>query len=257
MKKYNLLTNYQDIVIIITSALFADKNGGFLSSVSDIRLERLLNTIYFFKEVGFLNFVVLDNTLPDGFEIDGKLKDVDITLITGERHHNKNVFLSNEYLVNGPSRLETMLLYSSISELIPILKGYKFVMKVSAGYEVRNIKKVLENLNNGIVYRMGNPFRTRIKFCLTSFYILPCDEFINMSNFFYSNFNLISSKTPLEAMMYNFIQTRPHTNHSIDYPCLVGNFLSSGRSSNDLDYKIKEIIFRILSKMGMFACRLT
>ncbi|GEM_PF-3359685 len=243
----------QKIMVVITSALFSDQQGGKLSLPSPSRTARLQRSITNLSNFGLTNFVLLDNTLPYGFKTETILQDLTINLITPTLVESPIKFFPDEYQKNGPSRLEAVLLYQAKPTLFKILQDFEFVLKISAGYQVKNLNEILNKTKKGVVYRMGNPFRRIIKFCLTSFYILPVQRFIDLSSYFYERVNSMSNLEPLEYHFYNYIKSIQHQTIAINYPILNADFLSSGRSSKDLDYKLKELVFRLLAKLGVYA----
>ena len=244
---------YQKIMVVITSALFSDQQGGNVSLPSANRVARLQRSITSLSNFGLTNFVLLDNTLPNGFKTETILQGITINLITPILIEPPIKFLPNEYQENGPSRLEAVLLYQARSALFKMLQDFEYVLKISAGYQIRNLDEILSKTENGVVYRMCNPFRKVIKFCLTSFYILPVQHFLDLSSHFYGQINTMSNLKPLEYHLYTYIKSIQYQAIAINYPVLDADFLSSGRSSADLDYKLKELVFRLLAKLGVYA----
>jgi hypothetical protein len=245
--------NIEDTAVVITSALFVGQNGERLKTAAVNRMARVQHSLSCLANVGFSNFLLLDNTLPNGFNVQELIGDLKIELTIVELVAGSYTLPPNEYKINGPSRLETILLNQALPNLRVILQNFKFVLKISAGYEVKNLEEIIAKAKNGIVYRMGNPFRTVVKFCLTSFYILPVHSFIDLCVYFYGQLAMMSNSKPLEYHFYTYISSIPHQAVAISYPLLQADFLSSGRSSADLDYRLKELIFRLLAKLGMYA----
>jgi len=242
-----------DILIVVTSALFTGADGKRLNEVSIIRLNRLKETMSSLAAYGFKNFVVLDHTIVNSFQLTAYISEMGINLQTIVVEEPIIKFPSNEYQINGPSRLEAALLFQSLTQLNDVVKNYKYVLKISAGYQVKNLRNILNATTNGIVYRMGNPFRQDIKFCLTSFYILPNAYFLALCNFLYAQIPTMSNKKPLEFYMYTYVQLVPHHLSGISYPKLKANFLSSGKSAGDFAYRLREFVFRLLAKLGLYA----
>ena len=239
-------------IVLVTSALFADKCGGYLTEPSLIRIERLNATLDSFYTGGFSNIIIIDNTVPENFDISIFVKDQKIRQIGARCTNLSNGLLPNEYSINGPSKLELLLLWDNMEVLKQICKDYAFILKISAGYKVSNLKKIYNLAPNGAVFRMGNPLRIKVKFCLTSFYILPKGAFFKMISFFYTHINKVSAKFPLEALMFDYINTLKVYLTPVPYPKLDAQFLSSGRSSKDFDYLLKERVFILLARLGLF-----
>ncbi|MEJ5994845.1 hypothetical protein WG904_10495 [Pedobacter sp. Du54] len=232
-------------LVLITSALFIGPKGEILTAPAAHRLKRLHKTISAVTQLGFDHIRVLDNTIPATFKLDFvKIATLSTSPIS---------FADNEFELNGPSRLETVLLGQSLAYLKPLLVKFTHILKLSAGYEVKNLQPILAKAQNGVVFRMGNPFRTKIKFCLTSFYILPVTHFANMCDFFLDNLADMSNTKPLEYYLYCFVQQVPHRFIKVPYPRLDADFLSSGRSTADFDYRLKESVFKFIAKFGFYA----
>lgn len=245
--------NIEDTAVIITSALFVGENGARLKTVAANRMARVQQSLSCLANVGFYNFLLLDNTLPAGFNSQTLIGDLKIELTIVELAAASYTLPPDEYKINGPSRLETILLNQALPNLRVILRNFKFVLKISAGYEVKNLEDIIAKAENGVVYRMGSPFRTVVKFCLTSFYILPVHSFIDLCVYFYGQLAMMSNSKPLEYHFYSYVKSIPHQAVAISYPLLHANFLSSGRSSADFDYRLKELVFRLLAKLGVYA----
>lgn len=245
--------NKDQTLVIITSALFVNQDGQQLAEPSQLRINRLQQTIDAFVAFGFKHFLLLDHTLLESFELNTYLTASTVTLIAPIISKSDVVLPKTEYKKNGPSKFEAILLYQALPQLRIILNDFKFILKISAGYQVKNLGKIISKASNGAVYRMGNPFRTKIKFCLSSFYILSVEHFIGLCSYFYSQLNSMSNLKPLEYHLYQYVQTLPHQLMTSAYPVLEAKFLSSGRSSNDIDYQIKEKIFKLLAKLGLYA----
>jgi hypothetical protein len=232
-------------LVLITSALFIGSKGEILTKPATHRLKRLHKTISAVTQLGFEHVVVLDNTIPAKFKLDS----VEIAALST----SSISFSDNEFELNGPSRLETVLLGQSLAYLKPLFVKFTHILKLSAGYEVKNLQNIMAKAENGVVFRMGNPFRTKIKFCLTSFYILPVTHFANMCTFFSNSLANMSNTKPLEYYLYCFVQQVPHRFITIPYPILDADFLSSGRSTTDFDYRLKEGVFKLIAKFGFYA----
>lgn len=245
--------NIKDTVVIITSALFVGQKGERLNVAAPNRIARVQNSLSNLAAVGFSHFLLLDNTLPIGFDKQEVLGNIKLNLTIVELAATSVSLPIDEYLINGPSRLETILLNQALPSLRTILQDFQFVLKISAGYQVKNLKEIVSKAKHGVVYRMGNPLRTVVKFCLTSFYILPVHSFIDLCVYFYGQLETMSNLKPLEYQLHQYIKAVPHQLIAINYPILHADFLSSGRSSADLDYRSKELVFRLLSKLGVYA----
>lgn len=234
-----------ETLVVITSALFIGSKGERLIKPPYYRLERLMKTLTAVEDLGFRNVVVLDNTLTPEFKYEGA---------TFAPLDSRAMLLpKNEFRLNGPSRLETILLGQGLPYLQTRLVDFNYVLKLSAGYDVTNLPAILAKASAGLVFRMGNPFRTKIKFCLTSFYILPKAHFANLCTFFISSLNDMSNTKPLEYHLYRYVQQVPHRFLSAPYPVFDANFLSSGRSTTDFDYRLKEGVFKLIAKFGFYA----
>lgn len=234
-------------LVVITSALFVGAKGELLTAPSHRRVIRLQKSITALAAIGFKHFVLLDNTIPPTFNLNT------LPIIVATLTPSSINLPANEFQLNGPSRLEAVLLGQAIADIQQRLLGFKFVLKISAGYEVKNLERILAKATAGVVFRMGNPFRTKIKFCLTSFYILPVQHFINLAGYFNAKLDDMSNLKPLEYHLYTYVQQVEHQLVAMPYPQFEADFLSSGRSSNDLNYRLKEQIFRLLAKFGLYA----
>ncbi len=232
-------------LVVITSALFIGAKGEQLTEPSTHRLQRLHKTIRAVAANGLHHVVLLDNTLPTSYKLDF----VEVATLTPS-----TISLpKNEFQINGPSRLEAVLLGQGLAYLQARLVGFNYILKLSAGYEVKNLAAIVTKANAGLVFRMGNPFRIKIKFCLTSFYILPSTHFASLCAFFTNSLANMSNTKPLEYHLYRYVQQVPHRFVVAPYPVFDADFLSSGRSAADFDYRLKEGVFKLIAKFGFYA----
>ncbi len=234
-------------LVVITSALFVGAKGEALTAPLPHRVARLQKSLAAAKEIGFNHFVLLDNTIPPKFDVDT------LPLLVVALTPSTITLPTNEFQLNGPSRLEAVLLGQALIDLQQRLKNFKFVLKISAGYAIKNLENIAANASEGVVFRMGNPLRHQIRFCLTSFYILPSQHFINLIAYFNIKLHDMSNLKPLEYHLYTYVQQVAHQLVAIPYPRFDADFLSSGRSSKDLNYRLKEQVFRLLAKFGVYA----
>ena len=238
----------EDTLVLVTSALFIDSRGNQLSKPSPERKLRIEQSVISLRLAGFERFVLLDNTIPPGY-----FEEDEFGIIKAFTLPCNVILPANEFRLNGPSRLEAVLLIETAMYLVQNFNQVKYVLKISAGYQVRNINEIMKKAGEGIVFRMGNPFRQNIKFCLTSFYILPLKDYIGLVQHFTDSMDQISHLKPLEHHLYTYVQKIPHQLVSAPYPRLSARFMSSNRTSNDLSYRLKEVVFRFLSKLGLYA----
>jgi hypothetical protein len=238
----------EDTLVLVTSALFVDHQGKQLSKPSPERKRRIEQTVISLSLAGFNDFLLLDNTIPRGYFEEGELGILKAFTLPC------NVSLPiNEFQLNGPSRLEAVLLMETAMFLMQNFSHVKYILKVSAGYQIRNIHEIMDKAGQGIVFRMGSPFRQKIKFCLTSFYILPIAEYFGFVQHLTDNIDEISHTKPLEHHMYTYIQSIPHQLIAAPYPRLAAHFITSNKTTNDLSYRLKELVFSALSKLGLYA----
>ncbi|SFG62106.1 hypothetical protein [Pedobacter insulae] len=245
----------QRILVIITSAIYIGTKGESLASPSPIRVERIKQTLLHLASNGFRHIAIVDQTIRDVAQVQALFAEA-LTILNGAYGVNETALLANEYAVNGPSRLEAALLFHSLPQLETLLSNFDYVMKLSAGYRVKNIQQIISQAQHGVVYRMGNPLRQEIRFCLTSFYLIPAKHFVALCRFFYAHLPTMCHQKPLEYYMYCYVKTTSHQPIKLNYPQLEAHFLSSSRSSNDLDYRVKELVFKVLAKLGLFAYQL-
>lgn len=231
-------------LVVVTSALFIGPKGERLTQPSPHRLKRLYNTMYS-ASAHYGQIVVLDNTLPMGFTLPG--------VEFAELGAAAVLYPTEEFQLNGPSRLEAVLLAQTLPYLQARFGDFTHVLKLSAGYEVKNLAAILPKADSGLVFRMGNPFRSKIKFCLTSFYILPTAHYTALCAYFVQHLNDMSKQKPLEYYLYRYVQQVEHRLLAAPYPVIDADFLSSGRKASDLDYRLKEVVFRIIAKFGFYA----
>ncbi|MCY1545160.1 hypothetical protein D9M68_810880 [compost metagenome] len=194
----------------------------------------------------FGRILVLDATLPDDYQLPfphvGFFK-AGCTLKARP----------DEYEVYGPSRLEIDLMANSYEYLTGQLAGFSRVVKLSAGYRVNNLYRILARVNEGVLFRFGNPFRVQVKFCLSSFYVLPCAALLRFVQYAHESLPQVSKTNPLEAVLYNFLKTLNSSPVSIVYPDIQAVFLSDGTHSDQFSFKCKLYIYGILSRMGLYA----
>jgi len=236
--------------VIITSALFADKKGHLLEHPQEIRIERLLKTLRSLKKFNFENVLVLDSTIRQyGTYISQLIEEQNITFNSPPIN---SLFSEKEYLLNGPSRLEIDLLYHSIPFLKDRLRNEKYIIKLSAGYEIKNLEKILAKAQGGLIYRFGNPLRMNTKLCLSCFYIFPVKKLFKSIEYCYANLEYVNKSKPLEAFLYEYAKLQKLSMLRSDYPIIDAQFMSSNTSSKDLSFKIKLFIYVIISKMGLY-----
>lgn len=239
----------KDIAVVITSALYVDKLGQSLNSVDPFRLQRLQQTIAAIRTFQFTKIIVLDASLTDNFVAPSTTgAKIDFVQIKSTlRKHD------NEYQVYGPSRLEIDLMDNARSTLSQLLVGYTHIIKLSAGYSVHNLDVILAKASSGVVYRFGNPLRRKVRFCLSSFYLLPTAEFLSFISYAAGKIDVVAKKYPLEAVLFDFIQTLKTQAIAIDYPVIHATFLSSQTNSDNSSFKIKLKIYQVLSSLGLYA----
>lgn len=241
------------IVVIITSALFTDRRGNRMPEIDSFRKVRLMNTIQSLTPFQFKRLVVIDATFPENFnsiELERSLDNVEIL-------RGKIDFIpdDNEYKIYGPSRLEIKLYYSVISQLQKIIAKDDVVLKISAGYEVLNLLKILGKIREkqGVVFRFGNPFRKKVKFCLSSFFLLPGSNFLEFVEFANSAFGLVNWSYPLEALLYDYVNSIRTKSLRCPFPKIKAVFLTINASSNQRSYIMREKIYNIFSNLGIYA----
>lgn len=238
-----------DIAVVITSALYAGRLGETLGHVDPFRLQRLQQTITTIQGFQFGKIIVIDATLADDFDGEAFLQ-YKVEFVKAKSTIKKS---ENEYQIYGPSRLEIDLMDNSASSLAKLLNNYKYVLKLSAGYSISNLKPILAIAYAGVVYRFGNPFRRKIRFCLSSFYILPTGQFISFISYAAAKMDIVAKTYPLEAVLYDFIKTIKTKGITIDYPVINATFLSSQTDSNAKSFKIKLKVYQVLAKLGLYA----
>jgi len=244
---YKLALN--DIAVVITSALYVDKLGQSLNSIDPFRLQRLQQTIAAILTFKFTKIIVLDASLTDDFVAPTTTgAKIDFVQIKSTLHKHPN-----EYQVYGPSRLEIDLMANAQATLNQLLAGYTHIIKLSAGYSVGNLDVILARASSGVVYRFGNPLRRKVRFCLSSFYILPTAEFLSFISYAAGKIDMVTKKYPLEAVLFDFIQTLKTRSIAIDYPIINATFLSSQTNSNNSSFKIKLKIYQVLASLGLYA----
>lgn len=260
------LVNTNHTLVLISSALFVDEKGKRGGEVIPFRLERLLKSIRSWSSYGYSEIVIADNTLPANFNPVAILpldliKQHSITFLPSRQSDTPLAsavpFDENEFKVNGPSRLEAVLLAQILPQLKPMLEKKAFVLKVSAGYTIANFSSIAQPMKEGgAVFRMGNPLRTRVKFCLTSFYCIPTHHFIALVQHFQRHVEEMNNRKPLEYYFYTYIQAQRRQTLYLPYPKIRAFFLAAGQSSESTAYRWKERVFDLLSKTGYYAFRL-
>lgn len=256
----------KDTLVLITSALFVDQNGKQSGELVPFRLERLLNSLRAWSSHGYSEIVIADNTIPANVHPEAVLpinliKQLSISFLPVPAHRTRLQssisFDEHEFKVNGPSRLEAVLLAQVLPALQPLLGKKSYVLKVSAGYTIANFSDFAQPLKaGGAVFRMGNPLRTQVKFCLTSFYCIPTHHFINLVQHFSKHVEEMSNRKPLEYYFYTYIQSQRRQTLYLPYPKIRAFFLAAGQSSESTAYRWKERVFTLLSKTGYYAFRL-
>lgn len=246
-------------IILITSALYADAVGRRQDHPVAFRLERIVQSLKEMDSYGFKRFVLVDNTLPPGFPSKDLFGDYPLQVVDSWQPTDKlEGFqpIKDEFQQFGPSRLEAALLFQALPRLQELLRESQYILKISAGYRIANFAQVFEQAQNGgAVFRMGNPLRRSIPFCLTSFYLLPTPHFLELVTYFYSHIRDMRSWRPLEYYLYRFITGMPYQRIRIPYPRLRARFLAAGKTADDPIYRIKEKIFDGLSRLGLYAYR--
>lgn len=243
-----------DITVVITSALFVDEKGNELLFPSKLRLDRLNYTLSHLKHFEFKSIIIIDNTFPKSFEnIKGIIEINNLSNLFFSRVNL--IDRSREYNEYGPSRLEVSLI-NKASDSLKSCISTSHVLKISSGYRVNNLEKILEKYENGLIYRFGNPFRVNIKFCLTAFYILPVEYFFSFSDYCIKNYLNINKNHPLEAILYKYITTQKYFLIISEYPDINATFLSSNRKSNSINYQLKNFVFSFLARVGIYTLKL-
>jgi hypothetical protein len=243
-----------NITVLITSALFVDEQGGESITPVPIRVSRLNETLKFIENFDFGQIFILDDSFPTNMDDVGEIQVTDNQkrlFYKREANYNRK----KEYELFGPSRLETNLIIKALPEIQEAV-SLPYILKISGGYKVRNLGEILSKFEEAFVYRFGSPFRIRTKFCLTAFYILPKEFFFEFARYCNSNYDLLARTYPLEALLYDFVDSKPFYYTSSTYPDIDAVFMSSGRTSKSLNYQSKATIYRILGFLGFYILRL-
>jgi hypothetical protein len=245
------LRDNANISVIVTSALFVDSDGILKDQPVGIRVERLLKTLDFLKPFVFGKIIILDSTITGTHE---SLTSIALTYNAQIYTAKRNLIaVENEYQIYGPSRLEIDLIHSSADFLKKELKPDGFVIKLSAGYVIKNLDQLLAKTAHGIVFRFGNPARMKIRFCLSCFYLMPTATFLKFDAYCFENLANVAKLKPLESHLYDFIKTIETNAISISYPDVEAKFLSSNQSSADFNHQLKQKVYSILSLLGLYA----
>jgi len=235
-------------LLIITSALFAESTNELCDIASfHKRKERLEKTIDFYK-YHFTNIIIWDQTIPI---------DIPFQILPGSIYYKKIKYNNGlRDLINIPnatSFLEAQLLYNGVLDHKEFLYNFDRICKISSGYIINNIDKILSNSNTSIVYRFGNPFRIHEKYCLTSFYFFSTNNFIDFVDFVFNKKIINNCKKPIELNLWEFIKNKNKKSISIIYPNIKAYFWSVGKSSNNIFFQLKLLVYKILSSFGLFA----
>lgn len=238
--------HHRNTALIITSALFAGRQGEMGDHPDAFRLQRLSETLASVEALGFGKIIVLDATLGEGFQLPFQ----NVLL-----HHAGRTLqpAPQEFAMYGPSRLEIDLMHNSSAFLQEQLAGFSRVVKLSAGYQVSNLKQILECTTEGLVFRFGNPLRRQIRFCLSSFYILPVPVLFRFIDYATGKLPQVHRTYPLEAVLYDFLPSVKRTALAMAYPQLKAVFLSGGSHSGQFSFKCKLYIYGVLARMGWYA----
>lgn len=235
-------------LLIITSALFAESTNELCDIASfHKRRERLINSINFYKK-RFTDIIIWDQTIPIN---------IPFQILPGSMYYKKikinNGLRDLKNIPNATSYLEANLLSEGVSEHRSYLQNFDRICKINSGYIIKNIDTILSNANTSIVYRFGNPFRIYEKYCLTSFYIFSTNNFIDFVDFIFNKKIINNCTKPIEFNLWQFIKNKNKKRISIIYPDIKAYFWSVGKSSNNIFFQLKLLVYKILSTNGLFA----
>ena len=243
-----MILSTKNNLLIITSALYAESNDKICDIKSFLRRRnRLVNTINFYFNY-FNNILIWDQTIPDNISFD---------ILPGSKYFKRlpcnNIFLNINNSSNATSILEAALLYNGLLICENEIKQYDRIIKVSAGYLINNVTKILTNSNAGVVFKFGNPFRLKERFCFTAFYILFPNDFIQFAKYAYKEKILNSCNKPIEYNLWKFIKNKRKRQISLPYPDINAYFWTVGQSSKSFIFQFKLLIYKMLSYLGIFA----
>jgi hypothetical protein len=235
-------------LLIITSALFAESTNELCDIVSFNKRKDLLESTIVFYKTFFSDIIIWDQTIPPDLPFHNLPGSIYFNRIT---YNNSISSISN--IPNPSSYLEANLLTEGVTEHRSYLQNFDRICKISSGYIIKNIDIILSNANTSIVYRFGNPFRIYEKYCLTSFYIFSTNNFINFVDFIFNKKIINNCTKPIEFNLWEFIKNKNKKRISIIYPDIKAYFWSVGKSSNNIFFQLKLLIYKILSTNGLFA----
>lgn len=219
-------------------------------SILEDRRNRLVTSLrYYVDSRLFSSVCLLDSTI----DVEAAAT---LTKINPDIIHVPTVVTHPEGKFSGPSYLEALLYVSAREHLFNSGHPNEHTVKITGGYVVRNIEAIVKGYHHEQLDAMGflhqNPLRLAPRYAMTSCMVMSNAHWHGFIIELQSNLEKLRT-TPLESLYCQFLSTlQSKRGPSMPYPRLEARFNTSGQTSASLPYRLREIMWRMYSRTGLY-----